>query len=53
VDSTQTLDAVDMLYAFVDQTITLAMQPTVIFLHNTWHTHNAPYLRLAAQIRHQ
>jgi hypothetical protein len=31
----QTLDAVDMLDAFVDQAITLAMQPTVIFFGNT------------------
>jgi hypothetical protein len=53
VDRAQTLDAVDMLNAFVDQTITLAMQPTVIFFDNTWHAHNAPHLRLTAQIRHQ
>ena len=52
VDRAQTLDAVDMLDAFVDQAITLAMQPTVIFFGNTWHAHNAPHL-LTAQIRQQ
>jgi len=30
MDRAQTLDAVDMLDAFVDQAITLAMQPTVM-----------------------
>jgi hypothetical protein len=53
VDRAQTLDAVDMLDAFVDQAITLAMQPTVIFFGNTWRAHNAPHFRLTAQIRQQ
>ena len=46
MDRAQTLDAVDVLDAFVDQAVTLAMQPTIIFFGNTWHTHNAPHFRL-------
>jgi hypothetical protein len=38
-----------VLDAFVDQAITLAMQPTVIY----WRAHNAPHFRLTAQIRQQ
>src|SRR5262249_46214596 len=53
VDSAQPLDAVDMLDTFVDEAIALAVQPTVVFLSNGRHSHYAPYLRIATQIRAQ
>jgi hypothetical protein len=36
-----------------DQALTLPVQPAVTFFGDSWHAHDAPHLRLAAQMRHQ
>ena len=46
-------NAVDVLNAFGDQTITFTVEPPRILYGNAGHAHHAPHLRLAAQIRHQ
>jgi hypothetical protein len=52
MDRAKPLDAVDVLATFVDQTVTLTVQPTVILFSNSWHAYHAPHLRFAAQMRH-
>ena len=53
MDREQSLDPVDVLDTFVNQPTTLTMEPTVVLFSDTWYTHNAPNLRLAAQVCHQ
>src|SRR5215813_8980915 len=53
MDREQSLDPVDVLDTFANQSITLTMQPTVVLFGDTWDAHNAPNLRLTPQIRHQ
>src|SRR5215469_7488621 len=42
-----------MLDAFVQQSIALTVQPTVVLFRNGWDADDAPYPRIAAQICHQ
>jgi hypothetical protein len=41
VDGAKSLDTVDVLAAFVDEAVTLTVQPPVILFGNAWHTHHA------------
>jgi hypothetical protein len=42
-----------VLATFIDEAVTLAVQSTVILFGNGWHTHDAPHLGFATQVRHQ
>jgi hypothetical protein len=53
MDREQSLDPVDVLDTFVNQPVTLTMEPTIALFGDTGHAHNAPNLRLTPQIRQQ
>src|SRR5215469_15539401 len=53
VDGAKSLDAVDVLATFVDESVTLTVQPPVILFGNAWHTHHAPHLWFPTRMRHQ
>jgi hypothetical protein len=38
---------VNVLYTLVDESITLAVQPTIVLLGDGWDPYNAPYFQLA------